>query len=341
MEEVALQRALPLQDWDDLLGHDAERVRLASAGPFPSLLFSGPQGLGKSLLAVWYAARNNCETPRSEGPWSCSCKSCRLYLRNSHPDLFWLKRQPGKTVLGVGEARELIQQLYLRPYQARQRVCIIDEADRLTDEAQSALLKTLEEPPPDNLLILVTHQESKLLTTVLSRCRIHRFAPLGDAQLLDWLSRVGCPAEAAARYASLAQGCPGRAQELWQKPALWEAQEALLDALGQLPQASLGRTLELAAKLETLKLPGHEGRAQLEWVIGTTQAYYRDVMLQMSGVPHLVHRHRQEQLASLAATSDGVKLQRWLAAIREAQEFCLANVNGRLLLQNLCLKLSK
>jgi DNA polymerase III subunit delta' len=341
VEEVVQQRPLPLHDWDDLLGHEAERVRLANAGPFPSLLFSGPQGLGKSLLAVWFAARNNCENPRSEAPWACSCKSCRLYLRNAHPDLFWLKRQPGKTVLGVGEARELIQQLFLRPYQARQRVCIIDEADRLTDEAQSALLKTLEEPPPDNLLILVTHQESKLLTTVLSRCRIHRFAPLTDEVLLQWLERLGCPQDAASRYASLAQGCPGRAQELWEKPALWEAQESLLDALAQLPQASLGRTLELAAKLETLKLPGYEGRAQLEWVIGTTQAYYRDVMLHMSGVPHLVHRHREEQLGALAANGDADKLQRWLTAIREAQEFCQANVNGRLLLQNLCLKLSK
>lgn len=339
MDAVAQQLPLPLKDWDELLGHEQERERLARAGAFPSLLFSGPQGLGKSLLAAWYAAYLNCEQPPPGPPWSCHCRSCRLYLRNTHPDLFWLRRASGKTVLGVGEARELIQQLFLRPYQARQRVCIIEEADRLTDEAQSALLKTLEEPPPDNVLILVTHQESRLIPTVLSRCRIHRFRPLGDEQVLRWLTGLGC--EAADRFASLAQGAPGRAQELWEKPALWEAQEQLLDGLGEFPGTSLGRTLELAGKFETLKVPGYEGRAQLEWVLEAVQAYYRDIMLAHSGASHLVYRHRAEQIGRTARAVTMPQLRAWLEALTQAREFLLANVNTRLLLQNLCLQLRK
>lgn len=340
MDEVVVQqRPLPLAAWDDLIGHDQERRRLVRTGSFPSLLFSGPQGLGKRLLASWYGAFRNCLTPPQEGSWNCNCRECQLVLKNSHPDVVWIERQPGKLSLGVGEARDLIHQLYLRPYQSRSRVCIISEAERLTDEAQSALLKTLEEPPDSNLLILVTSQESKLLPTVSSRCRIHRFRPVEDSEILRWLTARGCPEEAAARYASLAQGSPGKALQFWEQPALWEALEQLLDSLGQLSGSSLGQCLTLAAQAENLKVPGVEGRAQLEWILHNAQAYYRDALLVGSGATHVVHQHRRPQLEKLAQRPE--RLSPWLLALREAGEYCTANVNTRLLLQDLFLKLRR
>lgn len=340
MEQVALQQPLPLTGWDELQGHESERVRLATAEPFASLLFSGPQGTGKSLLAAWYAANLNCASPRCKAPWSCSCANCRAVLRNTHPDVVWLERQAGKQSLGVGEARDLISQLYLRPYQARQRVCIIPEAERLTEEAQSALLKTLEEPPSDNILILVTHQESRLLPTVLSRCRLHRFLPLDDAALQAWLRGLGCPPDACERHAALAQGCPGRARRLWETPQLSQSQEALLDILSELPGATLGRAVALATRAEGLKAPGHEGRAQLEWVLEAAGAFLRDVMLQSHGARRVVHRHRSADLDRLVACGP-VRLKGWLNALQEAREFFTANVNSRVLLQNFFLKLRK
>lgn len=339
MDEVVVQRALPLGNWDDLIGHQQERRRLVRGGSFASLLFSGPAGLGKRLLAAWYGAHVNCQNPAEGPPWSCDCPHCRLVLKNSHPDVYWMERAPGKLSLGVGEARELIHHLYLRPYQARSRVCIISEAERLTDEAQSALLKTLEEPPDSNLLILVCSQESKLLPTVQSRCRIHRFRPVEDAELIGWLVDKGCPADSAARYAGLAQGSPGKAAQLWEQPALWEALEQLLDALGELPGSSLGRCLELAARCETLKVPGLEGRALLEWILQSTQAYFRDVLLVQAGALHVIHRHRLAQLEQLAQKKP--RVQDWLEIVRESQEYAEANVNVRLLLQDLFLKLRR
>lgn len=338
-EAVVQQKPLSLSAWDDLIGHDQERSRLVRAGGFPSLLFSGPPGLGKRLMAAWYGAYHNCQSPPGEGSWNCSCRECQLVLKNNHPDVVWMERLPGKLSLGVGEARELIHQLYLRPYQARARICIISEAERLTDEAQSALLKTLEEPPDANILILVTSQESKLLPTVQSRCRIHRFRPVADADIQHWLRQRGCPEEAAARYAALAQGSPGQALQFWEQPALWEALEQLLDTLGHLPGCSLGRCLELAAQSENLKVPGLEGRAQLEWILQHAQAYYRDAMLVGSGATHVVHQHRRAQLQKLAERP--ASLSPWLLALREAGEYCTANVSTRLLLQALFLKLRR
>lgn len=339
MEEVFVQQALPLGNWDELIGHQQERQRLVSGGTFASLLFSGPQGLGKRLLAAWYGAYLNCQNPPDGPPWRCDCPNCRLVLKNTHPDVIWLERMPGKLSLGVGEARELIHQLYLRPYQARSRVCIISEAERLTDEAQSALLKTLEEPPDSNLLVLVTSQESKLLPTVQSRCRITRFRPVDDPLLMSWLEQKGCPSDSAARYAGLAQGSPGKAVALWEQPALWEALEQLLDALHELPGSSLGRCLELAAKCETLKVPGLEGRALLEWILQSTQSYFRDALLVQSGATHVIHRHRLAQLEQLVKKKPEV--QSWLGVLREANQYAEANVNVRLLLQDLFLKLRR
>lgn len=338
-EEVVCQRPLPLADWDELVGHGQERERLARTRGFSSLLFSGPQGLGKKLVAAWYAALLNCQQPRAQAPWNCTCPNCRLVLRNAHPDLVWLERAPGKLSLGVGEARELIHQLYLRPYQAQQRVCIISEAERLTEEAQSALLKTLEEPPDSNCLILVTHQESRLLPTVQSRCRITRFRPLEEEEMHCWLERLGCPAESARNYSSLSQGCPGIARQFWEQPQLWESLEQLLDILQELPGSSLGRCLELAGRCETLKIPGLDGRNLLEWVLERIQAYYRDLLLLQCGSSHISHLHRLESLQQRAAAAGSV--QGALEDLREAREYCQANVNQRLLLQNLFLKLRR
>jgi DNA polymerase-3 subunit delta' len=321
-EEVVYQQPLPLAGWDELLGHEQQRAELLRMGRFASLLFSGPQGLGKRLVAAWLASQLIGDE--------------RRVLRNNHPDLVWLERMPGKQSLGVGEARELISQLYLRPYESASRVCIISEADRLTEEAQSALLKTLEEPPADNVLILVASQESKLLDTVQSRCRRVRFCPLPDQQLTTWLQQLGCPAEVALRYARLAQGCPGRARQLWETPALWESQEKLLDLLLQLPGSSLGKALELSSKAETLKIPGREARAQLEWVLEYVRLFCRDRLLLSHGARPL-NDHRLEQMQALPKQN----LIAALESLDEAEEFFQANVNARLLLQNLFLKLRR
>lgn len=339
MEEVVLQQPLPIKGWDDLIGHSQERLKLAQGGAFPSLLFSGPEGLGKRWLACWLAAHRNCQQPPLQPPWHCTCPNCALVLKNQHPDIYWMERVPGKLSLGVAEARELIHQLYLRPYRAQTRVCIVSEAERLTEEAQSALLKTLEEPPEGNLLVLVTHQESRLLPTVQSRCRIHRFRPLEDSEVSHWLHLQGIPEEQCQLLTRLSQGCPGQAQRLSQMPGLLEARNQLLDLVLQCPASSLGQCLELAGRCESLKVPGLEGRGQVEWVLEQVQVVARDLLLLSSGVERLVNLDVQERMQQLL--DQGLSGATMVEVVQEAREYCQANVNTRLLLQDLFLKIRK
>ena len=217
----------------DIAGHRHLIERLAQsvargAVP-PSLIFSGADGVGKRTTAVAVAQALNCERPE---PWSqagvdgvsagvpaespmrdaCGeCGACRRIARGVHADL--LVVSPGDSgTIKVHQIRDAIDRSAYRPFEGRRRVVIIDEADALIPEAQNALLKTLEEPPPASSFVLVTERPDLLLPTVRSRCQRLRFGPLSPSEVAAVLIRDHAfdPAAAHAAAAS-ADGSIGRA----------------------------------------------------------------------------------------------------------------------------------
>jgi DNA polymerase-3 subunit delta' len=157
----------------------------------PSLIFAGPRGVGKRATAVAVAQALNCLAPiKSEvrGPLdlfldACgTCGACLRIARGVHPDVVVL--EPGDTgSIRVDEVREVIGRTAYRPFEGRRRVVIVDEADALVDSAQNALLKTLEEPPPSSVFILITTRPDALLPTVQSRCPRLRFPSVGREEI--------------------------------------------------------------------------------------------------------------------------------------------------------------
>ena len=170
----------------EVLGHAPPRallLRAVMASSVPqSLLFDGPEGVGKRTTALALATAINCQQPGSDGDGDgCgTCSSCRRIARAQHPDVVALVPNEKGTIT-VEMAREVIGQAGYRPFEARRRVVIIDDADSLQAAAQNALLKTLEEPPPSSMFVLVTARPDSLLQTVLSRCPRIRFGRLGPA----------------------------------------------------------------------------------------------------------------------------------------------------------------
>lgn len=237
----------------NLLLHPKTAAQLGAAARTPtgSLIFQGPRGLGKATAARELTMRLNCEKPASGGA-PRPCAVCRAIEAGNFADFIRLDAG-GKASLGIEPVRALISGLGLRPYApGATRVVVIDDADRLTLEAQNALLKLLEEPPPATLIILIAEQIQSLLITVRSRCQTVQFIRPGEADLAAYLvSTQGIPGPQAAQLAAAAAGSPGAALGLAANPAEAEAITAITANAGSVQSGSLFQRLILSSKLAT------------------------------------------------------------------------------------------
>jgi len=173
----------------------------------PSLIFAGPSGIGKRLIAIATAQALNC----TGDPGSRSlCPSCSRVARGVHPDVIVI--EPGETgSIKIDAVRDVIDRANYRPFEGRTRVVIVDEADAMVPAAQNALLKTLEEPPPASVFLLVTSRPDVLLPTVRSRCPRLTFRPLPPEDIAEVLVRHGRSDADARAIAATAEGSVGRA----------------------------------------------------------------------------------------------------------------------------------
>jgi DNA polymerase-3 subunit delta' len=223
-----------------LYGHEAvwERLtRLLDAGRLPhALLFGGPPGIGKALLAQRLMARLACSAPLGTRPCG-DCAGCRQVAAGSHPDLFAVgapdrRKDTRKKEIGIDRARALKRFAQLHAVAAPRKMALVDDADRLSLAAQNAMLKTLEEPPGQALIILVTAAPGGLLPTVRSRCQRVLCRPLTEEQVCSVLTAGGIAAGEAATLAAAADGSPGRALAMratWQEDDRREMAQLLAD----------------------------------------------------------------------------------------------------------------
>jgi DNA polymerase-3 subunit delta' len=228
--------------WHSVRGHEAlreafervwRRVRLAHA-----YLFVGPAGIGKRLFARALAKALLCEALPDEGDRSAArleacgrCPSCVQVEAGTHPDLFLVGRPEDSNELKIEILRELCRGFVLKSARGRGKVAILDDADDLNQEAANCFLKTLEEPPPRSLFILLGTAAERQLPTITSRCQVVRFAPLPDALVAELLREQGVSEKILlSRLTRLAAGSPGQAQA-FAEPALWDFRRSLLEGL--------------------------------------------------------------------------------------------------------------
>ncbi len=225
-----------------------QQQRLAHA-----LLLSGPEGMGKFELAQLLSALLLCKNPQA-GQHCGQCKSCLLLAAGNHPDLLLL--QPEGTSLGVDEIRRLTDFTQGRAQQHGHKVIIVRHAERMTEAAANALLKTLEEPPAGCFLLLCTAQAQRLKPTILSRCQRWALAPLVPQALADYLAAQHS-GPIADFIISFSGGAPLKAMALLQSD-----QYAPLDTLLQQLFTVLLQRQPLQPMLKTL-----EGRTDLSLIL--------------------------------------------------------------------------
>ncbi|MGD9948016.1 MAG: DNA polymerase III subunit delta' [Desulfobulbus sp.] len=176
-------------------------------------LFAGPDGVGKNTAAQALASVLLCRVPNGLEPCG-SCPGCRKFLSGNHPD--FLHVRPDGAAIKIDQIREMKKALTFSPFESRQRVVLIEDVHTMRREAANSLLKVLEEPPQNNLMILIGSTAGALLDTIVSRCQVIPFAPLPLelAASIILHHRPELDQESCRTLAALADGCPGQALAL-------------------------------------------------------------------------------------------------------------------------------
>ncbi len=307
--------------FEKLVGNRALISRLArmvgSGRVPPSLLFCGPSGVGKLQAAMTLAKALNCSQSKTD---PCgTCPACLRIDREEYADVHIARPEGAGRQLRADAVRQIVRETPFRPFEGRRRVSILIDADRMNDAAANTLLKTLEEPPPWAILILITSNAAALLPTILSRCQIYRFAPLAIEELSDLLvSDHDVDREQATTLAALSGGSLTAALSYRDEPLTDLRQEAvrLLTVV-----ARGGREQDLVPWADRLAKD-----KRLLLLLHLLMGMARDVVATLAGGA-IVHRDLKSELDEL---SQGAPLDAWLAAF-ELTENALENLRDRYL----------
>jgi len=296
-----------------------------------ALLFSGMAGIGKLAVAREFAKLLNCLDP--QGLDCCDrCSSCRKIQGGHHPDILWLKSEG--VFIKIDQVRDLRERMHYRPFEGRWRVMVIEDAQKLKEEAANSLLKLLEEPPKQNLFLLSALEPQMLLPTIVSRCCHIRFQPLDNTVIERHLIEARrMPPEQAREVARLAEGSLERARWLAEEDRITHWKDILknLSKLGELSMIDLfAMTAQWAQKIEDLE---HDLECIKLWA--------RDLVLS-----RLLKDHRPafELDTTVQRAIQGVSIDylfHLYDLIERAAQHLRRNVNKQLMLEGVCLAIKE
>jgi DNA polymerase-3 subunit delta' len=311
-------------NWGRVMGHEAVARSFEAAWRKGRLghgyLFVGPTGVGKHTFARELARAILCET-RSGGLEACGrCAGCALVDAGTHPDLFLAARPDDAVDLPIELVRDLIEHLALKPARGGRKVAILDDADDLTPEAANAFLKTLEEPPPGSLLILIGGATpDRQFGTILSRCQTVPFHPLPKEVVAKALTERGVADRTRLdRLVRLAGGSIGQALAL-DDDSLWAFRAELLEALSADRVDALALGTRWSEYVEEAGKEAGMRRRRAALVLRLLTGMLQDGIRILHGVPPLVADSAEaDVLSRLARRLGPEKLMAWADRLGEA-----------------------
>jgi DNA polymerase III subunit delta' len=291
-------------------------------------LFTGATGIGKNTLAHLFAAALQCEA-EDEALRPCGeCRSCKRLRSGNHPDLLYAPRDEKSGALKIDAIRDVMRLIALKPFASRYRVAILDDFDSAQDRAQDALLKTLEEPPSQAVLILTAQSSSSLMATITSRCQVLPLRPVPLDTVFQVLRAHGADEDTARLLAQLSSGRVGWALQALENAEMLALRNQALDSLHEALQGSRLKRFALAEELNKLDKPA------VRYILEMWQTYWRDVLLVQGSTLELCNIDREAEIRALAARiSPAEALQGVRATRRMLQETLYTNASVRLALE--------
>jgi DNA polymerase III subunit delta' len=317
-----------------IVGHSKQletlRLALAHGRLHHAYLFVGEAGLGKKTIGLSLAKAIHCSV--ASGDFCGECADCARIQDGNHPDVRLIEPLTGKKEISIQQIRELEKELNLRSFSGNKKIVILDPATLMNLSAQNALLKTLEEPPNDSLLILIAASVGELLPTLRSRCLRVSFAPLAREQVTAFLvSEKKVSVEEAKLLAAMSRGsleavAAVDSQELLARRHRW---------IVLLLRVASGDYRTAAETAEALAGNKEESLRFLDWA----ESWYRDLLVYTvtQNQQDMVNVDMLPQIEQMAAA---VELEHLLAQIAEAKRAVVAiqrNLNRRMVLENLLL----
>jgi DNA polymerase III subunit delta' len=297
-------------------------------------IFNGEKGAGKKTMASVFAATIQCE---AKGISPCGkCKSCLQAESGNHPDIIQVTHE--KASLGVDDIRmQINNQIAIMPYSSPYKVYIIDDGDKMTEQAQNALLKTIEEPPEYAVIILITNNVNSLLPTILSRCVTLKLKTVHVELIREYLkSQYSIPDYAAEQSAVFSQGNVGKAIRYATSKQFIEIKEEILHLLKYIDDMKIYEIMEGIRKLSAYKL-------EIGDYIDLMVLWYRDVlMFKVTNDPNLLlFREEYRYISKQASTSDYEGIENIIQAMYKAKQRLSANVNFDIVIELMLLTLKE
>jgi len=320
--------------WTEVVGH-VENLKMLrhmeSSRRMPhSVLFSGPNGIGKYMVANVLGAALLCSALESR---PCGiCQSCLQIAHGTHPDFLVIR--PDGANIKIEQIRNLQHEAGLAPYLGLRRVCIIDGADLMTVQASNSLLKILEEPAGDIIFILIAANREMLLRTIISRCMDMRFQPLTDSLLAQALIKKGFLPQGSEVAARLSRGRMGIALSILQPDGLVMRNQTVT-IMERILEGEVAELWDLASILEKME------RKELLELLGYFSYLLRDTLMTLTGQEQniLFNIDLVEWLSRQAPRWSEKGLLEAFNAIEEARRALHANGNTRLTSEALLIKI--
>ena len=329
-----------MRRFSDIVGQEQLREHLENAVRMNKVshayIINGERNAGKEFIARTFAMALQCEDRQDVEPCQ-ECHSCKQAQSGNHPDIIFVTHEKPGTI-GVDDIRKQINgDVAIKPYSGPKKIYIVREGEKMTVQAQNALLKTLEEPPEYAVILILTDNVNALLPTILSRCVVLNMKPVKDARIKEYLmENMEIPDYKANICVAFARGNVGKARLLANSEEFDKVKEEALTLLKYIGEMELHEIVAAIRKINEYKFDVND-------YMDILSIWYRDVLLFKAthDVNNLIFREEIQSIRKVVDKSTYEGIERIIDALQKSKQRLNANVNFDLTMELLLLTIKE